>query len=222
MSLKIRFIFAVMTRTAQKDIQASYGADFFKQFAARSKFHLENMLPQVPNIGSSIFAFNYLFGPCYFAWYQALKDLGVEKPDALKLIWQMNEDFVSTFPEPLLRWFGKTMYLGTFRKRAKRAEQLGKAHRLHPFDWRIEYIDIDRNTFGINIYECGMLKLADRFGYRELFPHVCRMDYLFSHYFHQSFRRSGTLADGNACCDCWYQAPGACEWAPETGFETRK
>ncbi|GAP13841.1 L-2-amino-thiazoline-4-carboxylic acid hydrolase [Longilinea arvoryzae] len=219
---KIRFIFNAMTRTAKSGIQTIYGADFYRRFAVLSRQHLESMLPRVQDIGDSIFAFNYLYGPCYFAWYQTLRDLGVEKSSALNLIWQINEDFVKSIPTPLLRWFGKQMYLGTFRKRAVRAEQLGKAGQLHPFDWRIEYTDIDRNTFRIDIFECGMLKLADLFGYRELFPQVCRMDYLFSHYFHQSFRRSGTLADGNLCCDCWYQAPGACEWAPEKGFEYRK
>lgn len=222
LTVKIHFIFNAMTRSAKNGIQAAYGADFYRQFTARAGQHLESYLPSVPEIGESIFAFNYLFGPCYFAWYQALRDLEIEKAEALNLIWQINEDFVKGIPEPLLRWFGKQMYLGTFRKRAMRAEQLGKAGGLHPFDWRIEYRDIDCNTFGINIYECGMLKLADRLGYRELFPQVCRMDYLFSHYFHQSFRRNGTLADGNICCDCWYQAPGACEWAPEKGFDTRK
>jgi hypothetical protein len=208
--------------SAKPLMQAAYGVGFFKQFIIRSRFHLKNMLPGVPNIGRSIFAFNYLFGPCYFAWYQALRDLGVEKSDALNLVWRINENFVSGFPEWLMRWYGKSMYLGTFRKRAQQAEFRGKTNRLHPYDWRIEYSDIDRNTFRINIYECGMLKLADHFGYRELFPHVCRMDYLFSHYFHQSFQRTGTLADGNLCCDCWYQAPGSCEWSPENGFETRK
>jgi hypothetical protein len=114
------------------------------------------------------------------------------------------------------------MYLGTFRQKAAEAERRGKAGKLHPFDWRITYTDIDQHTFAINIYECAMLKLADQFDCRELFPHVCRMDYLFSNYFHNAFRRSGTLADGNTCCDCWYQVPGDCEWSPEKGFTERK
>lgn len=222
LTLKIRFIFRLMTLTAKKNLQAVYGADFYKQFAALSKQHLKKMLPKVPDIGRSIFSFNYLYGPCYFAWYRALRDLQIEKQDALNLIWQINEDFVKAVPSLLLRWFGKTMYLGGFRKKAVDSEHRGKTGQLHPFDWRIEYSDIDHNTFAINIYECGMLKLADLFGYREIFPHVCRMDYLFSHYFQQSFKRTGTLADGNPCCNCWYQVPGQCEWAPEKGFSDRK
>jgi hypothetical protein len=220
--LKIRFIFASMTRTAKKGIYADYGADFYNRFAALSRQKLEGMLPRVPDIGDSIFAFNYMYGPCYFAWYSALRELGIEQTVALNLIWQINEDFVKAFPRPLLHWFGKTMYLGTFRRKAIQAEQRGKAGQLHPYDWRIEFTDLDKNTFAINIYECGMLKLAEIFGYREMFPQICRMDYLFSHYFNNAFQRSGTLSDGNLCCDCWYQVPGPCEWAPEKGFIDRK
>jgi L-2-amino-thiazoline-4-carboxylic acid hydrolase len=222
LATKIRWIFRFMTFTARKGIQAVYGDDFYKRFTKLSRQHLERMLPDVRDIGKSIFSFNYMFGPCYFAWYRALRDLGIEKQDALNLIWQINEDFVKTFSPALAPWFGKTMYLGGFRRKAVEAESRGKTGQLHQFDWRIEYLDIDRNTFAIHIYECGMLKLGEQLGYLELFPHVCRMDYLFAYYFHQSFKRSGTLADGEPCCDCWYQVPGQCEWAPEKGFIDRK
>jgi hypothetical protein len=211
-----------MMYAAKNAVISKYGYQFFKQFDFLSKQYLENMLPRVPDIGNSIFSFNYLYGPCYFTWYQALRDLGIQKQDALNMVWQINEDFVKSFPPHLRRWFGKKMYLGSFRRKAVKAERRGKNNQLHPFDWRIEYIDIDSNTFGINIYECGMMKLANQFGYGEMFPHICRMDYLFSHYFSQSFKRSGTLADGNCCCDCWYQVPGKCEWSPEKGFSKRK
>lgn len=222
LTTKIWFIFSVMTFAAKKRLRASYGKDFYNRFASLSRRYLGSMLPQVPDIGDSIFGFNYLYGPCYFAWYKALRDLGVEQQEALQWIWKINEDLVKNIPASLMHWFGKNMYLGVFRKKAPLAERNGRIGQLHPYDWRIEYEDIDRNTFRINIYECGMLKLADKFGTREIFPHVCRMDYLFSHYFGNAFKRSGTLADGDVCCNCWYQFPGECEWAPEQGFNNRK
>ena len=220
MNFKINIIYYFMTRTSKKNLVKTLGVKFYKDFSSISRQYLHEMLPQVPNIGKSIFALNYNYGSCYFSWYKAFRQLGLEKDSALKLIWQINEDFVSIFPKPILRYFAKNTYLGVFRKRSSEAEQKGKAKTLHPFDWRIEYID--KNTFRINIYECGMMKLAEKFGFSEMFPAVCRMDYLFSHYFSNSFMRTGTLADGCACCDCWYQFPGQCEWAPEKGFEDRK
>lgn len=222
MSFKIKLIFLVMTGRSRKNLVKMFGKAFYNDFVKLSKQYLDEMLPSVPDIGKSIFSLNYNYGPCYFAWYKGLKQLGQTKESALRLIWQINEDFVSSFPKPLLHYFAKNMYLGVFRKRALEAERKGKEGALHPFDWRIEYKNIDKNTFAINIYECAMLKLAAKFGFLEMFPAVCRMDYLFSHYFDNSFKRTGTLADGSICCDCWYQFPGKCEWAPERGFEIRK
>lgn len=94
----------------KKGIQKAYGADFFQRFAALSRQRLEEMLPHVPDIGDSIFAFNYLYGPCYFAWYQALRDLNIDETTALNLIWPINGGLVKSIPGPLLRWFGKQMY----------------------------------------------------------------------------------------------------------------
>jgi hypothetical protein len=222
MKLKIWFIFSFMSLTARKDIISANGRRFYRQFRDLSKKRLSEILMETPDIGNSIFSLNYLYGPCYFSWYSALRSLEVEKEAALQWIWRINEDFIKIFPKPLLHWFAKNMYLGSFRKKAISAENRGKQGALHPFDWRIEYVNIDQTTFGINIYECGMLKLAEKFGYLEMFPAICRMDYLFSHYFDNGFKRTGTLADKNCCCDCLYQYPGQCEWAPEKGFVERK
>lgn len=219
---KVLFVFKIMSFTSKSQICREYGKNFYTRFLSASRRHLNTILPEVPDIGDSIFGLNYNYGPCYFSWYAALHELGIDQTTALNQIWQINEDFVKAFPKPLLHWFAKNMYLGVFRKKATLAEERGKNGQLHPFDWRIEYQSIDKNTFAINIYECAMLKLADRFGYQELFPHVCRMDYLFSHYFDNAFQRTKTLADGDDCCNCWYQFPGKCEWSPEKGFANRK
>lgn len=222
MKIKIWIIFTFMSWTVRTVIVSQYGQKFYHQFRARSKRKLSEILAATPDIGDSIFALNYLYGPCYFSWYSALRSLDIEKEAALRWIWNINESLVKFFPKPLLHWFAKNMYLGSFRRNAIKAESRGKLGVLHPFDWRVEYVDINTTTFGINIYECGMLKLAEKFGYLEMFPTICRMDYLFSHYFDNGFTRTGTLADGDVCCNCVYQYPGQCEWAPEKGFVDRK
>jgi hypothetical protein len=211
-----------MTWMSRANFIRQYGKNFYRRFVETSKKNLKEILSETPDIGDSIFEFNYLYGPCYFSWYAALRSAGLDQETALQKIWQINEDLVKNVPEPIMHWFARNMYLGVFRKKAVEAERRGKAGLLHPFDWRVEYLNIDEHNFGINIYECGMLKLAKKFGYLEMFPAVCRMDYLFSHYFDNGFMRSGTLADGNLCCDCRYQFPGQCEWAPEKGFVDRK
>ncbi|MRS02739.1 hypothetical protein EG832_05880 [bacterium] len=211
-----------MSWTVRSAMVTHFGSNFYRLFRIKSRNKLSEILKETPDIGDSIFALNYLYGPCYFAWYYALRSLEVEKETASQWIWTINESLVRFFPKPLLHWFAKNMYLGSFRRKAIKAERSGKQGSLHPYDWRIEYVDINQTTFGINIYECGMMKLAEKFGFLEMFPSVCRMDYLFSHYFDNGFKRTGTLADQNNCCDCVYQYPGQCEWAPEKGFIDRK
>jgi len=221
-NFQVSFIHSLMSYTAKKDIIKEFGGDFYSEFVSHSKFYLSQFLEDLPEIGNSVFSLNYNYGPCYFSWYQTLLDLKIDKETALVWIWRINEDFVSAFPAPLLHWFAKNMYLGGFRRKAAEAETKGKNGSLPAFDWRIEYQDINKNTFAIDIYECAMLKIAKKFGYLEMFPHICRMDYLFSHYFSNSFKRTKTLGDGDICCNCWYQFPGECEWAPEKGFADRK
>lgn len=222
MRWKIKIIFTIMTHKAKKSLCKSYGAEFYKKFKKKSRSFLDDILKDVPDIGKSIFSLNYNYGPCYFSWYKALMEQDISKEEAIKIIWQINEAYVKTIPKPVLHVFARNIYLGGFRKKAAEAEKKGKEGTLHPFDWRIGYKDIDKNTFAINIYECAMLKLADKFGFREMFPGICRMDYLFSYYFDNSFKRTSTLGDGCSCCNCWYQYPGKCEWSPEKGFENRK
>jgi hypothetical protein len=216
-----RLIFSVSDIASKKDIIRDYGIEFYRKYRATSKAKFKELLPQIEDIGDSIFKLNYLFIPVYFSWYDALKKQ-LPAEEASRMIWQIHESCMKRFPRPLLRMFAKQSYLGTFQRKASKAESMGKAGTLHPLDWRVEYKPGDRHTFGINIYECAFLKQAKRLGYMELFPTICRMDYLFSHYMDTGFVRTKTLGDGNDCCNCTYTFPGTCEWAPEKGFTDRK
>lgn len=221
MRFSCRFIFSVAGKASKKGLVKRHGEAFYRGFRSGADLRFGELLPQIEDIGGSIFKFNYLFIPAYFSWYDALKKR-LSGEEAMREIWHINEDFVKFFPKWLLRIFAKKSYLGTFRKEAPQAQLSGRQGTLHPLDWRIEYIDIDKNSFGINIYECAFIKQAKRLGYTEMFPGICRMDYLFSHYMDTTFVRTKTLGDGDDCCNCLYTFPGQCDWAPESGFTDRK
>jgi hypothetical protein len=93
---------------------------------------------------------------------------------------------------------------------------------MHPYDWKIRYRNINDKVFEIDIYECAMIKVCRDYDAMGLFPAMCRMDYLFSHYMGNGFERTRTLGDGDDCCNCRYILPGTCEWPSEKGFEDRK
>ena len=93
---------------------------------------------------------------------------------------------------------------------------------MHPYDWQIQYRDVDTNCFEIDILACGIKKLAADFHAEGMLPGICRMDYLYASIMKNGFERTKTLGDGDDCCNCRYFLKGDCEWAPEKGFVTRK
>lgn len=209
-----------MTRSKKAIIQ-KYGNTFWNEFKNHSKVYLLEILPKVIDIGDSIFAFNYDFCPAYIAWYKAFIELGLSSEDAVKEIWMMNEKLITTIPKCLLS-MSVNAYIGSFRKKAAQHEQKQKAGVLHPYDWKIVYREISDNTFELDITECGMLKMSRDFDAMGMYPMICRMDYLFSHYMGNGFERTKTLGDGDDCCNCRYHIVGSCEWSPERGFKNRK
>lgn len=220
MNLK-RLVYRVTMHRSKKYIVNKYGEVFWKDFKQKSMRILNSILPKVPDIGESIFAFNYDFCPTYISWYKSFMELGLSSDEACKEIWKMNECLVTIIPSWMLS-LSVNAYLGGFRRSAARHEQRMKANKLHPYDWKIAYREIDDKTFEIDITECAMLKLSKDFDALGMYPAICRMDYLFSHYMGSGFERTKTLGDGDSCCNCRYHMRGSCEWAPEKGFEYRK
>jgi hypothetical protein len=216
-----RVIYCLTIIRSRKALKQKYGKKFWRGFKKRSKEKLNAVLPLVPDIGKSIFSFNYQFGPPYIAWYKTFLELGLQQQEAWETIWLMNERMVTVIPRFLLHFAGKAYFNG-FRKKAAAHVSRQEQNLLHPYDWRITYREIDKNTFEIDITECAMKKLAHAFEADGLLPGICRMDHLFSHLMGNGFERTKTLGDGDDCCNCRYLVEGACEWSPEKGFETRK
>lgn len=217
----IMLIYHITMARSKGFITDKYGVAFWKKFRALSKEHLNVILPNVPDIGDSVFSFNYKFGPPYIAWYKSFLELGLKKDESIQNIWKMNEKMVTTVPKPFLHASGNA-YMGGFRKKANAHIARQNRGELHPYDWRIAYREIEKNTFEIDITECAMKKLAHSFDAEGLLPGICRMDYLFSSVMGTGFSRTKTLGDGDDCCNCHYELEGRCEWAPEKGFDTRK
>jgi hypothetical protein len=211
----------VALRSSRKTIVNEYGREFYKKFCSIEGEHIRKIIPVVPDIGDSIFAFNYDFCPAYISWYRAFLELGLDSDTANKMIWKMNETLVKLIPRLFMK-MAVNKYIGDFRKKAEKHEMRSEQNRVHPYDWKIRYRKVSETTFEIDIYECGMIKVCRDFDAMGLFPAMCRMDYLFSHYMGSGFERTKTLGDGDDCCNCRYILPGTCEWAPEKGFEDRK
>jgi len=189
----------------------AYGEEFHQELYRRSKSVARAILPQVPDIGNSVFKTNYYYCVCYCGWFGAMQAMGLSADEAVKVIWFINEAYLKSFPRGLMKLGGR-FYAHTRRKRGPKAAARSLSGNVHPMDWKIRYEQVDSTTWKIDILECFMVKLAQKLGIKDMLPGICRMDYPFSHYFDTEFRRKGTLADGFPWCDCWYRYPGRCDW----------
>ncbi len=216
-----KLIYELGMRRSKNAIVKKYGKDFYKDFNHIALAVVNQVIAQMPDIGKTIFAFNYNFTPTYIAWYKASKTLGLTPEETQDMLWLVNERLITIIPKGFMKLFIRS-YLNKFRMKAREHEKLMQENRLHPYDWVIKHRDVNDTTFEIDIYECGIMKLAKEFDAQEIVPTVCRVDYMLSNYMGAGFERTKTLGDGDDCCNCRYIMGGSCEWSPEKGFVERK
>lgn len=216
-----RLIYRIGISRSRSALVRQYGREFYKNFRAGSKRWLDRVLKDTPDIGNTIFSFNYAFAPSYIAWYKAAIEQGLDGSQTEKLLWTINERIISLIPKWLSKFYIDN-YLNNFKKKAPEHEKLSERNRLHPYDYKIKYREINPKVFEIDIFECGMIKLAADFDALGMFPSVCRVDYLLSNRMGAGFERTKTLGDGDDCCNCRYIFGGTCQWSPEKGFTDRK
>ena len=62
------FIYHLTMMRSKRYIQETYGKSFWKQFQALSDPVFHQVSKELPDIGDSIFPFNYAYAPSYMAW----------------------------------------------------------------------------------------------------------------------------------------------------------
>ena len=210
-----KFIYRLTMCRSKGYIQKQYGKSFWKSFREHSDAVFRQVAAELPDIGDSIFSFNYAYAPSYVAWYRSMRQLGLDAGQADDLMWKMNEKMLLSVPKPFLHMAGKS-YLNSFRKKAKQHLQRQGKPGFSEYDWLIDYRDIDANSFEIDIRRCGFITVAKKYGVEGMLPGICSVDYMVSYYMGNGFSRTKTLGDGDECCNCHYELPGKCPLrAPE-------
>lgn len=210
-----KFIYRLTMCRSKGCIQKQYGKSFWKSFREHSDAVFRQVAAELPDIGDSIFSFNYAYAPSYVAWYRSMRQLGLDAGQADDLMWKMNEKMLLSVPKPFLHMAGKS-YLNSFRKKAKQHLQRQGKPGFSEYDWLIDYRDIDANSFEIDIRRCGFITVAKKYGVEGMLPGICSVDYMVSHYMGNGFSRTKTLGDGDECCNCHYELTGKCPLrAPE-------
>jgi hypothetical protein len=218
---KSKLIYDVGMMLSKKEIMKRHGKDFYTDFRRLALPVANDVIAKMPDIGNTMFAVNFLFAPTYISWYKASKALGLSPEETQKMLWLVNERMLALIPKRLARLYLKPA-IHSSKKKALEHVRLQQEKRLHPYDWKIKYTEVDDTSYETEIYECGFIKLAKDFDVPGIVPAICRVDYLMSNLMGIGFVRTKTLGDGDACCNGRYFLGGSTEWAPEKGFIDRK
>ena len=213
-----KFIYRLTMCRSKGYIQKQYGKSFWKSFREHSDAVFRQVAAELPDIGDSIFSFNYAYAPSYVAWYRSMRQLGLDAGQADDLMWKMNEKMLLSVPKPFLHMAGKS-YLNSFRKKAKQHLQRQGKPGFSEYDWLIDYRDIDANSFEIDIRRCGFITVAKKYGVEGMLPGICSVDYMVSYYMGNGFSRTKTLGDGDECCNCHYELTGTCPLRAPVGMK---
>ena len=215
------FIYHLTMKRSKKAVLAEYGPAFWEKFQKGSDERFSSLIREFPDIGKSMFAFNYAYAPGYVAWYKTMEELSLsaEQRDLLMLL--MNEKMLLTVPKGLLHLVGKA-YLSNMRKGSALHVKRQQEGKLHDLDWKVDYRDVDKEHFEIDILECGFIKYARHYQAEGMLPGICQVDYMISHYMNVGFERTKTLGAGGCCCDGKYAMCGSCKWDPKVRLQERR
>ena len=101
---------------------------------------------------------------------------------------------------------GKSKFSVKDIKGMKKTAALNAADR-NPYSWNMEYIPYDDNSgYEARFTRCGICALMKEYGFFDLVPAMCNLDYVMSEMGGAStFVREYTLASGGPYCDCGYK-----------------
>ena len=111
------------------------------------------------------------------------------------------------------RWFcrkaGKTKFSEKDIQAQKKTASLRAGDR-NPYSWNMEYLPYeDGSGYEARFTTCGICVLMREYGFGDLIPAMCHLDYTMSDAGGVSdFIREYTLASGGPYCDCGYKKKG--------------
>ena len=117
------------------------------------------------------------------------------------------EDSMSTaVTRKMCRMGGKNKFSDKDIASMKKTAALKAADR-NPYSWNMDYLPYeDGSGYEARFYKCGICTLMKEYGFYDLVPAMCRLDYTMSDMGGTTvFVREYTLASGGPYCDCGYK-----------------
>ena len=169
-----------------------------------SRQEFERLIREIPYIGGKANNLTQDLIDCtmLLALYQVLKRVGFRIEEIGKIVIEIEQRRVQSYPRFVLRLLGKVIHSPLGKNRLKKVSDKSQEHR-YPGGWVSVYIDGDGEEFdfGIDYLECGLCKFFHQQGADEFTPYLCQFDYVQQRAMLTGFSRSMTLAEGAERCD---------------------
>lgn len=140
------------------------------------------------------------------ALYKFLSNQNIEQTEAERLVTQVIDIEISRVPgfvKRLSSWF---MFSKTGQRFTRYFAE--KSTAMNDGQYRMEYRDLGRGSFGLNITNCAVCTLAKKQGVQEFVPIICKVDETLSKEFGWGLQRSQTIAKGSKHCDFVFVSGG--------------
>ena len=179
----------------------------------------ERLIPKIPYIGGKANNLTQDLIDCtmLLALYQVLKREGFRIEEIGKMVIEMEQRRIHSYPRFVLKLLGKVIHSPLGKNRLKKAADKSQEGR-YPGGWVSVYIEGDGGEFdfGIDYLECGLCKFYHQQGADEFTPYLCQFDYVQQSAMRAGFFRSMTLAEGAERCDLRWKRGGETRagWPP--------
>lgn len=198
-------------RSFKKDIlnhaKSKYGKDRTNEIWAETEKIYQRFLMEIPYIGGSenFMSHNLYQSLVLFAYYEATgRDLSIDEMEKVIVkVFMDRRKFLGKIIN--LNKVGKLItaliykYVGVIKKQADK-NRGGKWNNT----WGIEINpDNHRKGIAITLVGCPIADFAKEYGYLDIMPVLCRIDYTTVEMLHGKLIRHHTVAEGYDKCDYW-------------------
>ena len=179
----------------------------------------ERLIPEIPYIGGKANRLTQDLIDCtmLLALYRILKGEGLRTEEIGKLVIEIEERRVQSYPRLLRKLLGIMIHSPLGKNRLREAATRSQERR-YPGDWVSVYVEGDgaEFDFGVDYLECGLCKFFHQQDADEFTPCLCQFDYVQQRAMQTGFFRTMTLAEGAERCDFRWKRGGETRqaWPP--------
>ncbi len=180
-----------------------FDADAAKKIAGRAKQRYRQIIEKLPEFEKGDrFVTNIVNCSILIAFLQSMD----RRPEVEELT-RYYANAMTIFPTKVFcRMGGKSKFSDKDIEGMKKTAAFNAADR-NPYSWNMDYIPYeDGSGYEARFYKCGICALMKEYGFFDLVPAMCHLDYTMSDLGGTTvFVREYTLASGGPYCDCGYK-----------------